>query len=70
MKTTIPSALKGHRLLDTEQLGIRWACSIRTLQNWRWQKKGPKFFHLMKRGNPVVYRLVDIEEWEKENFVS
>lgn len=64
----IQSALEGHRTLTTKQLAKRWGCSVRTLQNWRWKNSGPPFFHLIQRGNPVVYRLVDIEAWEAENL--
>jgi len=34
----------------------------RTLERWRWTGDGPKF---LKVGGRVVYRLSDIEEYEK-----
>jgi hypothetical protein len=37
--------------------------SPRTLERWRWLREGPAFLKL-GRGGHVVYRLVDIEQYE------
>jgi hypothetical protein len=47
--------------LDQEKLGERWLISPRTLEQWRWQQRGPRY---LKIGGRVVYRLSDIEEFE------
>ena len=39
--------------------------SPRTLENMRWRKEGPRF---LKLGGRVVYRLEDIEEFERQNL--
>ena len=51
--------------LDQKRLADRWLLSPRTLEQWRWQGKGPKF---LKIGGKVVYRLQDIEAFEAENL--
>ena len=43
------------------QLAERWMLSPRTLDQWRWLGKGPKF---LKIGARVLYREEDIEEYE------
>jgi hypothetical protein len=48
-----------------KQLADRWLMSPRTLEQWRWQGKGPKY---LKIGATVVYRLEDIEAFEAENL--
>jgi predicted DNA-binding transcriptional regulator AlpA len=49
--------------LDENAVAKRWAMSARTLQRWRQEDKGPAY---LKLGGRVVYRLVDIETWERE----
>lgn len=44
-----------------EQLAARWHLSPRTLEQWRWLGKGPKF---LKIGARVLYREADVEDWE------
>ena len=44
-----------------EQLAHRWHLSPRTLEQWRWLGKGPKF---LKIGARVLYREEDVEDWE------
>ena len=47
--------------LDQRRLADRWLISARTLEQWRWQGKGPRY---LKIGGRVVYRLSDIEAFE------
>jgi hypothetical protein len=51
--------------LDQKSLADRWLISPRTLEQWRWQGKGPKY---LKIGAKVVYRLEDVESFESENL--
>jgi hypothetical protein len=53
------------RHLDQRDLGRRWRMSVRTLERWRWSRKGPKF---IKVGGRVLYRLADIESFEAANL--
>src|SRR5690606_36287788 len=48
--------------LNQLELAVRWRISHRTLERWRWTGEGPKF---LKVGGRVVYRLSDIEEYER-----
>ena len=50
--------------LDQAALADRWRVSPRTLEDWRWRKKGPRY---LKIGGRVVYRLEDIEAYEAES---
>ena len=44
-----------------DQLAERWMISPRTLEQWRWLGKGPRF---LKIGARVIYREEDIEAYE------
>ena len=48
--------------LSEAKLAERWGISRRTLQRWRRESRGPSFLRLGRR---VVYRLDDIEIFEK-----
>ena len=48
--------------LNQIELAVRWRVSHRTLERWRWTGEGPRF---VKLGGRVVYRLLDIEEYEQ-----
>jgi helix-turn-helix protein len=47
--------------LDQNNLAERWLISPRTLEQWRWQGRGPRY---LKIGGRVVYRLSDVEVFE------
>ena len=47
--------------LDQKGLADRWLISPRTLEQWRWQGKGPRY---LKIGGRVVYPVVEIEAFE------
>jgi hypothetical protein len=47
--------------IDQGGLATRWRVSPRTLEQWRWQGRGPRF---LKIGGRVVYRLADVEAFE------
>ena len=47
------------------ELARRWGVSPRTLERWRWLGEGLPF---IKLGGRVVYRLSDIEAYEKAQF--
>ena len=48
--------------MTQEQLAERWQISPRTLEQWRWLGKGPKF---LKIGARVLYREIDILSYEQ-----
>jgi hypothetical protein len=47
--------------LNQIDLSKRWNISHRTLERWRWRKKGPPF---LKLGNRVLYELQAVEAYE------
>jgi predicted site-specific integrase-resolvase len=51
--------------LDENALADRWSISSRTLQRWRQTGQGPAF---LKLGGRVVYRVVDVEAYERNNL--
>jgi hypothetical protein len=53
------------RHLDQNGLAERWRVSGRTLEQWRWQGKGPRY---LKIGGRVVYRVEDVEAFEVANL--
>jgi len=50
--------------ITQDQLADRWMISPRTLEQWRWLGRGPKF---LKIGARVLYRLEDVEAYEGAN---
>jgi hypothetical protein len=49
------------KLLNQIDLSRRWNISERTLEAWRWRRKGPKFLRI---GGRIRYRLEDVEQFE------
>ncbi len=52
-------------LLQVE-LARRWRLSPRTLERFRYERKGPPY---IKIGGRVVYRVADIETYERRGLV-
>lgn len=55
------------RHLNQIDLADRWNISHRTLERWRWTGEGPRF---VKLGGRVVYRLADVEAFERKQVRS
>lgn len=53
--------------LTVQDLTKRWEVTPKTLQNWRWNGKGPEYF---KVGRTIKYRLEDIESFETAKLRS
>jgi hypothetical protein len=51
--------------MTQEQLADRWQISPRTLEQWRWLGKGPKF---LKIGARVLYPDEEVEIYEEERL--
>lgn len=49
------------KLLNQTEVSRRWKMSERTLEAWRWHRKGPRFLRI---GGRIRYRLEDIEQFE------
>ena len=47
--------------MTQSQLAERWMISPRTLEQWRWLGKGPRF---LKIGARILYRDEDVESYE------
>lgn len=47
--------------LDQKGLAKRWLISPRTLEQWRWQGRGPRY---LKIGGRVIYPVAEIEAYE------
>jgi len=65
---TSPALTAGVDILFFNQyeLAKRWHLSPRTLERFRYEKKGPPY---VKIGGRVVYRLSDIEAFERNGLV-
>lgn len=55
------------RHLNQVELARRWALSHRTLERWRWEGNGPRY---LKVGGRVLYRLEDVEAFERNGLSS
>ena len=60
------SANKRNRLRQAD-LAQRWGISERTIEAWRWKKIGPRYLTI---GGRVIYRLEDIEAFERAAMVE
>lgn len=57
--------------LNQKQLAERWHMHPRTLENWRQQGRGPKYFKLHDGPKaPVRYRMEDIIAYESKVSVA
>jgi len=52
--------------LTSAELAERWRMKDATLRNMRWKGEGPPYVQPTK-GGKVLYRIVDIESYEKSN---
>jgi hypothetical protein len=48
--------------LNQTQLARRWSLSPRTLERWRWIRRGPAYVKLEGR---VLYRIEDVQDFEE-----
>jgi len=55
------------KYLNQIELSRRWQLSPRTLEQWRFINKGPRF---TKIGSRVRYLLEDIEKYEQEHIFT
>lgn len=51
--------------MTQEQLAARWHLSPRTLEQWRWLGRGPRF---LKIGARVLYDEAEIEAFEASHY--
>ena len=50
---------------NQNELAKRWRLSGRTLERWRYEKRGPSW---IRAGGRVLYRVTDIEEFERQGL--
>ncbi len=48
--------------LNSKELAVRWDITTETLKQWRWQKRGPRFF---KTSGRITYHVDDVKEFEE-----
>lgn len=53
--------------ISPEQLAARWDVKLETLQRWRCEGVGPRFFNVERR---IRYRIEDIEAYENASLRS
>jgi hypothetical protein len=57
--------------LTTKELAERWAMAVGSLENWRQQARGPRYYKMGGSPNSDVrYKIKDVEKFEKEHMVS
>jgi predicted DNA-binding transcriptional regulator AlpA len=55
-------------MMDEKELSTRWGISVRTLQNWRNNKKGPTYVKL--NSDIVRYKISDVIEYENRTVIQ
>ncbi len=55
-------------MMDEKELSARWSVSVRTLQNWRNNKKGPTYVKL--NSDIVRYKISDVIEYENKTVIQ
>ena len=53
--------------LGQKDLADRWLISPRTLEQWRWQGRGPRY---LKIGGRVIYPVAEVEAYEASRLHS
>jgi hypothetical protein len=61
------SGLENNIYFNQTDLSRRWKLSVRTLEQWRFLGKGPRY---TKIGNCVRYLIDDIEDYEKNHIFN
>lgn len=56
--------------IDTEELAERWKMTPKSITNSRSKGRGPKYIRLGGVNSKVVYRLSDIEAFERDNTLG
>lgn len=58
-------------VLTPSQVEAEYAIPQKTLANWRWMRRGPKFAKTSPgKGGRVIYRRKDIESWLDRSTVQ
>lgn len=55
------------RLLEASDVEAETGIPVRTLAQWRYLNKGPRY---LKLGNRVRYRRADIDQWQNDSLVT
>jgi predicted DNA-binding transcriptional regulator AlpA len=55
------------RMLKPEEVGVKLGVDVKTLTNWRYMQKGPKY---VRMGKYIRYWLSEILRWSKEHEVD
>lgn len=59
--------IAGQEYITTRQLARRWNMSVDTLRKWRYEGRGPRYFKPSGPNGNALYKIADIEEWEREH---
>jgi hypothetical protein len=51
------------RVLNERELAGRWGVSVKTLQRWRTEGRGPRYLKLSKKVVYPVESIIDFESW-------
>ena len=57
-------------ILTAKELADRWNISTSTLETWRAQDTGPNYIKLGNNNGRVLYRIEDIEKYERSNTIN
>lgn len=52
-------------LISARMLSERWSLPTTTLNQWRWNGRGPRY---VKLGRRVMYRIQDVEAFEAQRL--
>jgi hypothetical protein len=55
------------KFLTEKELAARWNLLPKTLRQWRWHKKGPRY---TKIGGNISYKTQNIEKYEEDHEIS
>ena len=57
-------------LYTTDELAKRWSMRPTTLERWRSMSIGPKYAKLGEHTSRVLYRIEDIEKYERTHVIQ
>lgn len=55
-------------MINTKQLADRWGMAIGSIYNLRNKGGGPKYLKLNGRNGTVLYKIKDVERYERRNM--
>ena len=66
----LPAGARSERPLTVRDLAERYGVALRTVYGWNRDRTGPAYFKPGGKGSRCMYRLIDVEAWERTRLAA